>query len=261
MRMTTTTLIALTLGCAGGKSSTSDSGADPASDSDGGTLLLDYTAYVDGAVQVSGVGVRADGQEGVLVTDFEQVLRVDLATAEVVGSFSVQRGDLPEQGASEAVDYRPDGSLAVLFPEDSVIGFYSVDGAPLGELALPEGVYHGGMVVFDNDEALVVADGPLLRRIDLDDGALVSEVPLSGVSEEVEGLGFDGAALWAVVKDNGVYRVSLEGGAAEARYTADEVGEASGVAVLADEEEVVVIISDDDDAYNAEPGPLRLYLL
>lgn len=231
-------------------------------------LILDYTAYVEGAVQVSGIGVSADGRIG-LVTDFEQVLLVDPETVETTTMFSVQLGALPEQGASEAIAF-VDDDIAVLYPEDARIRMFSREGVPGRDVLIEEaGRLHGAMSVDERDIARLIATrdtGPVLLAIDLDNGRALGEKPLTlDAGLEVNGLSVvlgQPRRLWATTASNEVYVIDAESGEVTLRSPLPRVGEASGCESFVNPMgETVLAIADDADEFNDVPGPLRLYLV
>ena len=234
-------------------------------------LLLDFTLFVDGAVQVSGVGVSRGGGLAAVVTDFERVVVIDPQAAEALGEFSVQLGDLPRQGSTEAISWTADDDLAVLYPDAALVRTYATDGALRAEVDIGNvtTAVHGAMTVDPQaDVAYVVAGtGSLtLFGIDLASGGLRSEIALSGdLASPVEGLslGVEGtpSPMWAITAEGEAFSIDTASGNTDFIGTVQEVGEASGVeAFINPEGEPVLAVSDDDDRYNAEPGPLRLYL-
>lgn len=255
-----TRIWAVALGVAGCTGSGSDAG-----------LVLDYTAFVQGAVQVSGLAVSPVDGTLAAVTDFEQVLLVDPATTDVIASYSVQLGELPEQGSTEAVSFTGAGEVAVLYPDDEVLRVYDPAGALLRELDPdPSGDMHGAMTIAHDDDVawLALGEGPVeVVAVSLTDGSEVDRLELQGdVPTEIVGLSLpaNGAdeELWAVDAANRAYTFDLSSGRSVVQGTTGEVAEPSGAEAFVNEEgESVLAVSDDDDAYNAEPGPIRLFLL
>lgn len=258
--------LVLTASCTTDSPSPSPSGSTGTTSAEKDALTLDYTAYVDDAVQVSGLGARADGGQVALVTDFEMALIVDPASVQVINRFSVQFGELPEQGSSEAIAYRPDGSLAVFYPERSVIRFFAPEGngEPEGQLELEELDYRGALVVLEQDFGLVAferGNNVVLRAIDLDDGEIEGETQLETPIENIEGMGQDANGVYAVTRSGTVYTIDWLKGAVERIGTVTEVEEPSAIEpILNGSEEPVFMVADDADRYNSEPGPIRLYL-
>ncbi len=245
----------------------------PDPDNPSGTMVLDYTAYIEGAIQVSGVGVSQSDGTIALVTDFESLMLIDPETVSEIGSFSVQLGNLPEQGSSEAVSFTSSGDLAVLYPEHKRVISYDPTGsdrvADLDLSAIVEPI-HGSMTIApDTDTIYMIAgEGPFeLIGVSYPDGSVTTRATLTGdLAAEVTGLSLavDGSAteLWAVSEDNRAFDLNVATGALTLQATLSEVGESSGAeAFLNPEGENVLAVSDDSDEYNAEPGPLRLYLL
>ncbi|MBX2801250.1 MAG: hypothetical protein KTR31_26470 [Myxococcales bacterium] len=218
-------LAVVTLSACGGSSSSAD-------------LILDFTVFVPDAVQVSGLGVSpADGTLAA-VTDFEQVLLVDPVTADATATFSAQLGALPEQGSTEAVSFTTDGDVVVLYPEEPLLRVFDAAGTTLREVtpALQD-TPHGAMTIAHDEGVAWVAVGE----------AEVSLVALS---------------LWAVDVAQTAYTFELSSGRSTVQGTTAEVADPSGAEAFVNEEgESVIAVSDDDDVYNAEPGPIRLFLL
>jgi hypothetical protein len=237
------------------------------------TWVLDFTLFVEGAIQVSGIGASASAGLVAVVTDFERVILIDPQTAEAAGEFSVQLGDLPQQGSTEAIAWTSQDHLAILYPDDAIIRRYDVDGTLQHEVDIsgaPQPL-HGAMTVDPvDDTAYVVAgtDALTLVGVALDSGEVRSSVAMEGLAgEPIEGLSLsisaDTAPLWALTASGEAYRIDASSGvAALERDAFSEVDEPSGLEALVNPEgESVLAVSDDDDQYNAEPGPLRLYLL
>ena len=239
---------------------------EPEPESDG-ELLLDFTAFVEDAVQISGMGVSADGQLAALVTDFERLFVVETATLDVIYTLSIQFGNLPQQGSSEAISFRPDGTLAVLFPDHAEIRTYSTTSNDplLSAITLPEGAYVGAMAITESDIAIVgvrTASTVTLRSIDLETGAVLEEVPLASTLDgTIEGFGLNGELLWTVTNQNMVYSINTENGAVSEGRLVPDVEDSSAIEPMLDGEgERVLAITDDADEYNAEPSPIRLFL-
>ena len=236
----------------------------------GDPLTLDYTAFVEGAVQISGLAVSRSTGQIAAVTDFERVVLIS-PEGQATAEFSVQLGELPEQGSCEAASFTADGDLAVLYPEAGLIRVYAptAEGTLLSETVLPAGLSPlGGMVIDPEDDTVVLPTPGRLVAVDLRSAEIVEDVALSGLAleGEISGLsaGVDGslAGGWIATDANRVYRVDLATGVVDAQYTLSELGDLSGVEAFESVEgERVLATSDDDDMYNAEPGPLRLYLL
>lgn len=237
-------------------------------------LVLDFTAFFDGAIQISGVGVSATDGTVAVVTDFERVVLIDPNTVSATANFSVQFGNLPRQGSSEAVSYLGSGDLAVLFPEHDVIRTYAGDGsgAQTGEVDLSaiDGFIHGAMTIAPDDDIafLVVGTGPLeLVGVSLGDGSVLDRRPLTGdLGAQIAGLslgiGGNDDELWAVTEDNVAFRIDVDSARATRAGTLPEMTESSGAEAFdTPGGESVLAVSDDSDEFNSEPGPLRLYLL
>lgn len=250
---------------------TDEDGSTGASPSD--AWVLDFTLFVEGAIQVSGIGASTSVGLVAVVTDFERVVLIDPQTAEAAGEFSVQLGDLPQQGATEAIAWTSEDHIAVLYPDDAIIRTYDVDGELQHEVdvsAAPQPL-HGAMTVDPaGDTAYLVtgSDELSLVAVDLGSGDVLSTVVMSAPqSEAIEGLSLsidgDTSPLWALTAGGEAFRIDASSGVSELAGEAfSEVGEPSGLEALINPEgESVLAVSDDDDQYNAEPGPLRLYLL
>ena len=229
-------------------------------------LVLDYTAFIPGAVQPSGLGVDTDNALAAIVTDFERVLVVDLATQAVTSEFDVGRNELPRQGATEAVAFLDGEQLAVLYPDDRIIGLFELDGTRAGEVTVStSGTVDGALTVLEGQLVVVVRDvgGAGVLRID-PATAQATELRLDGADEPFEGLSpaGDGPGLIAVTGGRNLFRIDLRDGAATLVGTVAEVGDPSGVEAFLDEAEgeLQIAVTDDADAYNTEPSPLRLYL-
>ncbi len=249
-----------------------DSGSTSAGQSDG--WVLDFTLFVEGAVQVSGIGASASAELVALVTDFEGVILIDPSIGEAVGEFSVQLGELPEQGSTEALSWTADDHVAILYPDDSIIRTYDVEGVQQSEVEFSAAgqPVHGAMTVDPSTGTayVITGTGPLeLVAIDLETGSVVQTTEISGpIENAVEGLSLsingDTSPLWAVTAVGEPFRIDAETGEAElSRGTFSEVDTPSGLEVFVNpvETESVIAVSDDGDQYNDEPGPLRLYLL
>ena len=261
--------VLLAVGCgSGGGSDEQDSGGD----SEG--LVLDFTAYVEGAVQVSGVGVSQDDGTVAVVTDFEKVLLVDPETVAPFAEFSAQLGELPEQGSAEAIAFLSTGEVAVLYPEHKVLRIFEDDWSGTAEadidLSPIEGFMHGAMTIAPatNTAYVLVGTAPLeLVSICLEDATVASRTELAGdFDDEMTGLSLsiDGSDdhLWAVTEGNVAYDIDVAAGEASRVAVLAEVAESSGAEAFYNPMgEAVLAVSDDADEYNAEPGPIRLYLV
>ncbi|MEO1063458.1 MAG: hypothetical protein AAFZ07_18745 [Actinomycetota bacterium] len=232
-----------------------------------GALTLDYTAFVAGAVQPSGIGISADGSLAAVVTDFERVVVIETATQAPVAELAVGRGELPRQGATEGVAFLDAERLAVLYPDDRLVGIFGLDGELLDEIEVrTAGSVDGAITVVDGELVVVVrqADSAALHLVDPATGdaielhvEAVDVGPFEGLSPTA-----DGGGVLAVTGDGTLHTIELaDGTVVPAGFVAD-VGEPSGVEVFVnpDEDEVQIGITDDADEYNAEPSPLRLYL-
>ncbi len=251
----------------GSAASTETSVADqtPATESAEAGLILDYTAFIAGAIQPSGIGISPDGSQVAIVTDFEKVVVAETATQEVANEFAVGRRDLPRQGATEAIAFVSDDELAVLYPDDAVVGFFDGSGTPLREIEIdvPGGI-DGAMAVLAGELVVVArADGTTsLAFVDPASGS-TRLVETSDATLPIEGLspGADGGLVGV---DNGgtVYEIDPETGAFDEMGEAADVDEPSGLEIFVNvsEAEVQIAVTDDADAYNDEPSPLRLYV-
>ena len=232
-------------------------------------LVLDFTVFVPGAIQVSGMGVSPNGREIAVVTDLERLVVVDAETVMPTADFSVQFGDLPQQGSSEALAYLSTDTIAVLYPDHKTVRtFVNEEATGSIDLAGVDGVVHGAMAIdADTGSLYVVAGtGPLfLVEVAVEGGAVRGRQELEGeIAAEVVGLSLDpdsSNTLWAVTGDNQAFTIDRSSGAATAQGSLPEVGESSACEAFYNlEGEAVLGVSDDDDQYNAEPGPIRLYL-
>lgn len=250
-------------------SDSSDQAASPATSTPAatdGSLVLDYTAYVPGAIQVSGIGFDPTDTMAAIVTDFEQVLIVEIATQTPIATFDVGRGELPRQGATEAVAFVDGERVAVLYPDDRTIGLFGLAGEPAGELSIPDrGVVDGALTVLDGALVMVSRQADRAELTFIDPSTEESRsVALDGEHGPFEGLGVDadGSALVAVTSDGSVVRIDAASGAVASVGVASEVDDASGIDVIVslEEAETQIAVTDDADEYNDEPGPVRLFL-
>ena len=224
-----------------------------------GELVLDYTLFVDGAVQVAGIGASADGTEVALVTDFESVILVDAESGEPTGGFDVPLRAIPTQGATEAVAFLGQ-DVVVLYPEEPLLRRYAADGTLVSEIVPDVAMPGDGLAQVDG--VLWLTEPDRIVGIDPEDGMRVREVEVAGLGA-VAGLGWDAEAehLWVLAENNEVSTIRLSDGDRVDRGTLAEVDDGSGLEPLVDSEgERLLAISDDSDMYNAEPGPIRLYL-
>lgn len=266
----------LTDGASSGADTTSSgSGAQSSSTGPGQSdeWVLDFTLFVEGAVQVSGIGASASAGLVAVVTDFERVVLIDPETAEAAGEFSVQFGELPQQGSTEALSWTPEDHVAILYPDHAIIRSYDVGGTQQSEVDISAASQplHGAMTVDPgtNTAYVIAGTGPLeLVAIDLETGSVLQTTEISGpIEDPVEGLSLsingDTSPLWAVTSVGEAFRIDVTTGEAESSGgTFMEVGEPSGLEAFVNPEgEPVLAVSDDDDQFNDEPGPLRLYLL
>lgn len=229
-------------------------------------LVLDFTVLVQDAVQVSGIGVADDGAVA-LVTDFEQGFVVDPESLEARYTFSAQWGDLPRQGTTEGIAVRPDDTVVVLYPDLAAARVYEPStGEILQEIPLAADDLNGAITLTPDGTGAYLVDGVDLLLVDLSDGSVTASTPLSGdLAGPVEGLSLDTDGgvqrLWLVDDASQVFELDPTTGVTAHRGTVAEVGDSSGLeAFVNPEDEAVLAITDDDDAYNAEPGPIRLYL-
>ncbi|MGH1346710.1 MAG: hypothetical protein ACRBN8_34405 [Nannocystales bacterium] len=235
--------------------------------------VLDFTLFVEGGVQVSGIGASASVGRVALVTDFERVILVDPATGEAAGEFSVQLGELPRQGSTEALSWTDEGLVAVLYPDDAIIRQYDVEGTQHSEIEVATRLrpLHGAMTVDPASGTAYLIGGtapPHLLAVDLDSGTVTETMEISGpIEDAVEGLSLsingDTSPLWALTAAGEAFRIDVTTGEAESPGgTFAEVDDPSGIeAFVSPDGDSVLAVSDDDNQYNDEPGPLRLYLL
>lgn len=250
--------------------------ADPDSPPDASSnLLLDFTAYIPDAVQISGVAVQRDTGLAALVTDHETVVLFDLAEQENVGKFSVQLGELPRQGSSEALSFGANEDIYVLYPDSGTLRAFSQLGEVQDTIELPEAEWMGGLAIdIETDHALLVRKTEGANEVvafDLDDNTVSLEVPVIGplAGAQIEGLSLatDGTAelLWVITKTSDVFTLNPMTGASVLFGRADAVEDASAIEafvnVVDGSAEENLAIADDDNKYNEEPGPLRLYLM
>ena len=269
-RTAITTLLALSAACGDARQ---DDDVDPVTGSS--ALVLDFTAFIDGAVQVSGIGIDRTTGTVAVVTDFERVVLIDAQSVSAIGTFSAQLRTLPRQGSTEAIAFTPDGDIAVLYPDVALLRVYDDDGSGsiLGELSLEAvpGPLHGAMALSADGTRLFLiagADAVRLVEVRLEDGSVVRSTELTGdaITAEVSGLspGVDGsdARLWAVTGNSRAFSIDVGTGTAEFTGEVSEVEDCSGSEAFVNPEgEAVLAVSDDADRYNSVPGPLRLYLI
>lgn len=259
------TVALLAAGCGDAADTEPDVASAVTATPDGG-LVLDYTAYIAGAIQPSGLGLNEDGSLVAIVTDFERVLLADTATQDATVEFSVARGELPRQGSTEAVAFSDDSHVVVLYPDDKVIGRFTLDGQAVDELLIEsDGSVDGALASVDGDLLWIgrTESDAHLYRYDTQTDTVV-EVSLAPGLPVLEGMTVDvgGEPVVGVSGDGTVFEIDAATGEHEVRGRVVEVTEPSGIAIFvnADEEEVQVAVTDDADQYNAEPSPLRLYV-
>ena len=265
----TTTFVSLWLSCVVATSCGTSNSETP--DPVQGRLVLDFTAFVDGAVQVSGIAAdRTSGTIGV-VTDFERVVLIDPQTVSAAATFSVQLGDLPRQGSTEAIAFTPEGDVAILYPDALIVRVYSTTGDVEREIALQaDGPIYGAMALSDDGTRIYLVTGAdTLSLVELDgsDGRSLRSTELSGdIVGEVSGLspGADGSVdrLYLVTSDNRAFVLDTASGRVTPAGAVGEVDDSSGTEAFVNAEgEAVLAVSDDADIYNTAPGPIRVYLL
>jgi hypothetical protein len=229
-------------------------------------LILDYTLYVEGGIQVSGIGVSPDEMSIALVTDLERVIVYDLEELAVSAEFSVQLGDLPRQGSTEAVKFTSDNELAVFYPDAGVVRRYDLSGKMVDEVDVKRSGsdFADAMSVTDEGSLLLATDGGSLLQVDAN-GGTSSEVSLAvdGQLGEIVGLSSAGDGSAYVATDDGqVLLVELATGEVEELPTTSEVTEPSDIEYFVNpEDEPVIAITDDADQYNGTEGPIRLFLV
>ena len=237
-----------------------------ASTTSGGALTLDYTAYIPGAIQPSGLGVSPDASTAALVTDFERVVVVDIATQQPTADFGVGRNELPRQGATEAIAFLDDTRLAVLYPDDHVVGIFDLEGSLLAEVELDiDERVDGAMTVIGANLAVLSRTdaGAELQLVDPETGDALA-VPIVDDIEPLEGLSpsEDVDVLLGVTAAGDIHQIDVSSGTVTTVGQVAEVDDPSGLEVFRNEseDEVQIGVTDDADAYNSEPSPLRLFL-
>jgi outer membrane protein assembly factor BamB len=240
--------------------------ADTTSSSD--ELILDYTLYVEGGIQNSGIDASPVETTLALVTDFEKVLVYSLDQLAVVEEFGVQLGDTPRQGSTEAVAFTAPDELAVLYPDAALVRRYSLTGELVTETDLSGLGYElaGGMAVLEDGSLLLAtSDSPATLLTVSADGQLRSSVELAvdGTIGEVSGLSVrDTSSVYVGTDEGAVFLVDVATGTAEALPAMPDVGEFSDLLYFVNpEDEAVIAVTDDADEYNDTEAPIRLYLL
>jgi hypothetical protein len=229
-------------------------------------LILDYTLYVEGGTQVSGIGVSPDRMSIALVTDLERMIVYDLEELAVSAEFSVQLGDLPRQGSTEAVKFTSNNELAVFYPDAGVVRRYDLSGKMVGEVDVKRSGsdFADAMSVTDEGSLLLATDGGSLVQVDAN-GGTSTEVSLAvdGRLGEIVGLSNAGDGSAYVATDDGqVLLVELATGEVQELPTTSEVTEPSDIEYFVNpEDEPVIAITDDADQYNGTEGPIRLFLV
>jgi hypothetical protein len=250
--------------------STTDTGEADASAPSAATaadeLILDYTLYVEGGIQVSGIGVSPDGMSIALVTDLERAIVYDLEELAVSAEFSVQLGDLPRQGSTEAVKFTSDDELAVFYPDAGLVRRYDLSGEMVDEVDVngSGSDFADAMSVTDEGSLLLATDNGSLVQVDTN-GGTGTEVSLAVDREigEIVGLSNAGDGSAYVATDEGqVLLVELATGEVIELPATSEVTEPSDIEYFVNpEDESVIAIADDADEYNQKAGPIRLFLV
>lgn len=241
---------------------TSEGGAAP---DDG--LVLDYTAFIEGVEQPSGIGIHPTGESVAIVTDFEEVTIYDLATGTIAERWSAQLGELPEQGSTEAVVFDGDDVL-VLYAEAGVIRRYDGTGEQLEEIEVGiDRPLAGAMTTGSEDTVVLITDeaAPALVDVDLATGEADTR-PLARFDSTATIVGLsrtiDGQDLLVGTDEGEIFAVEADGAAVVGVHRVDGVDEPSAVeAFINPEDEAVVAVAEDGDAYNGSESPLRLFLL
>gem|GEM_PF-2741990 len=257
-----------------------------------GELILDYTAFIDDATQVSGMTVNRDSGLVALTTDLEKVVKFNLTDPELKSTiFNIPwRDDARlEQGSAEAISFDSEDTVLVLYPEKNAIRRYNIiNGEQILEASLPERSWFGAMAI-DRDEGeifLITNESPhKLVSIDID--TLVSkDDSTTEIDEEIEldvpddlgtieGLSVDrfgsGDKLWAVTKSGQIVDINPLTGSLGAPQTSGSFIEPSAIEAFVNsegegEEEAVFAVADDGDEFNRaggsnEGGESPIYLL
>jgi hypothetical protein len=234
----------------------------------GDELTLDYTLYVEGGIQVSGLDSSADRSRLALVTDMEEVRIFDIEQFAVTESFSVQLAELPRQGSTEAVAFTSDDEVAVLYPDVSLIRRYSTAGELRGEIDLSAHDWElaGAMSTAADGSLLLVTATPTPTLIGVTtDGRITSQVDLDvdgRATGEIVGLSTGPAdTLYALTEDGVALLANLHESTVEPLPAINGVDSPSDIEYfVTPEDEAVLAIPDDADEYNGSEGPIRLYL-
>jgi hypothetical protein len=233
-------------------------------------LILDYTLYIEGGIQVSGVAISPDEGTIALVTDFENVIVYDIDEAAVVSDFSVQLGDLPRQGSTEAITFTAADEVAVLYPDADLVRRYDLTGEMTGEVDL-SGIgseLAEGMTATEDGSLLVATVEPTPAVVTVD----ANGVPRAPVGLELEqgvgeivGLsltGGDADAVYIGTEDGDVLQADLVTGEVDQLPEITEVGDLSDIAYFVNpDDEPVIAVTDDSNQYNDVEAPIRLYLV
>jgi hypothetical protein len=226
-------------------------------------LILDYTLYVEGGVQVSGLDVSPAGTTLALVTDLEKMLLYDLEQQAVTSEFSVAFGDLPRQGSTEAVAFTSSDELAVLYPDADLVRRYDLAGHVLGEMNVnrPGSDLAGAMTATDDGSLLLATVSPnpaLVWARTAQSVELIAEDEIG----EIVGLSMaDADSVYIGTEDGEVLLADVASGHVQDIATITDVGELSDVEFFVNpEDEPVIAMTDDADEYNGTEGPIRLYL-
>ena len=240
----------------------------PQDDAPGGnSLILDFTATFEGAIKPTGVGVNADGSRAAIVTEFERVLVIDTSNLQVVSEFNVGRDDTPAPGATQAITFVGE-ELAVLYPEDRVVGIFDLEGTRLGELPLEDETQIDGALTQTSGQLIFVsrAGGEVfLKALDPETGEIQTVLEF-GDADELEpivGLSStpDGNGAVAITGTGLVFELSQSGFPREIGVVS-EVAEPTGIEVFynADDDEIQYGITEGSADFSDEPAPFRLFL-
>jgi hypothetical protein len=232
----------------------------------GDELILDYTLYVEGGIQVSGLDSSADRSRLALVTDMEEVLIFDIEQFAVTETFSVQLAELPRQGSTEAIAFTADDEIAVLYPDVSLIRRYSTNGELRGEIDLSTHQWElaGAMTTAADGSLLLVTSTPSPTVLGVNtEGNVTTTMDLDvDTAGEIVGVSTAGDdTLYAVTEDSVALLADLQDGTVEPLPAINGVGSPSDIEYFVNpEDEAVLAITDDADEYNQTEGPIRLYL-
>jgi hypothetical protein len=221
---------------------------------------------VEGGIQVSGIGVSPNRTALAVVTDFEKVIVFDLEKLAVASEFSVQLGDLPRQGSTEAVKFTSDSELAVFYPDAGVVRRYDLSGNMTDHVEInSSGSEFADAMSLADDGSLVLptVDGSLVL-VDVE-GTTGDAVKLAVESDigEIVGLSDAGGGSVYVITDDGeLLLADTATGETERLPAASEVTAPSDIEYfVSPEDEAVLAITDDANEYNDQEGPIRLFLV